>query len=272
MSPLLSAPAAFIGFLNAKTVQTQARTTTWLVFGALVYQGLALLLTQRVALLLVFAVFFIQIIPTIFVSSGLLPNQELQTVENGKTTALFPKADGTKGSPSGRGIALLIIGIRISHPLGILAPGAKQTGDYFTQLVAELESNKAALGYLGGHYITMENGNSPSLIAYFNNMHDLHEFAQGSTHREAWNWWNKNVKNMPHLGVYHEAYDVPAHHWEAIYLQTPKMGLGAVEVPDQEGKLVSVIEDARKGVWRTSNGRLGRGEKRVSETDPYRHD
>ena len=245
---------------------------TWLLVGALLYQALASLLTPRLAILLTAAAFFTQAVPTIMIATGLLPNPQIDAIEPGKTTALFPAQDGSKGKPSGRGLALLIIGVRISHPLGLFAPGAKETGDYFQSLVKQLEDNKAELGYLGGHFIQASGSNTLSLIGYFDSMHSLHEFAQAPEHREAWNWWNKNVKSMPHLGVYHEAYDIPANHWEAIYLQTPKMGLGAAQVPDQDGRLVDVIEDARKGVWRSSSGRLGRGENRVSETDPYKHE
>ena len=98
----------------------------------------------------------------------------------------------------------------------------------------------------------------------------LHAFAHGKEHREAWNWWNRNVKDMPHLGVYHEAYEIPANHWEAVYLQMPKTGLGATEVAGERGELRGVVVDARRGVWKTSSGRMGRGEKMVSETDPYK--
>lgn len=273
MSRLLAIPKAIVGTLNNKAIQVQMRTTSWLVVGAFLYQLSTIVLPQRVAFLLTFTALSIQLVPTILVAAGLLPNESLKDVAPGKTAALLPNTNGSKGTPSGRGFALLIIGIRISHPLGLFAPGAKETGDYFTSLVALLESKKAELGYLGGNFIqSSDSSNSLSLIGYFDSMASLHNFAHGAEHRDAWNWWNKNVKSFPHLGVYHEAYDIPAHHWEAIYLQTPKMGLGATEVAVGEGeekKLVSVLEDARKGIWRTSRGRMGRGEKGISETDPY---
>jgi hypothetical protein len=100
-------------------------------------------------------------------------------------------------------------------------------------------------------------------------MDDLHRFAHGDKHREAWNWWNKNVKSMPHIGVYHEAYDVPAKNWEAIYLQTPKLGLGGGKVEMGDGTWEDMLVDARKGVWRSSAGRMGRSEGWVHDVDPY---
>jgi hypothetical protein len=272
MPTLLSVPKGFIGFLNASAIKAQLNTTTWLVLGALLFHGLSILLTQRLALLLAFAALFVRLVPAILISTGQIPNEELQQVAPGKTTALFPQPDGSKGSPAGRGFALLIIGVRISHPLGLFAPNAKQTGDFFLDMVKTLNEHPGEHGYLGGEFIQRAQGNSLSLIAYFESMHALHEFAHGAQHREAWNWWNKNVKNMPHLGVYHEAYDIPAHSWEAVYLQTPRMGLGNVKTKLEDGSMKEVLEDARKGVWRSSAGRMGREEGKIPETDPYKNE
>ena len=46
----------------------------------------------------------------------------------------------------------------------------------------------------------------------------LTTFAHGAELREAWNWWNRNFKSLPHVGVFHEAYDIPTHHWGASVL------------------------------------------------------
>lgn len=92
-------------------------------------------------------------------------------------------------------------------------------------------------------------------------MDDLHKFAHGEMHREAWNWWYKNVKGMPYIGIYHEAYDVPAKSWEAIYVQAPKLGLGAGKVQGEDGKWEDLLVEAREGVWKNSEGRMGRSVK-----------
>jgi hypothetical protein len=272
MSKLLAIPKGFIGFLNASAIRAQLNTTTWLVLGAISFHGLSLLLTQRLALLLAFAALFARIVPTILISTGKIPDEALQQVVPGKTTALFPQNDGSKGSPAGRGFALLIIGVRISHPMGLFAPGAKKTGDYFLNMVKTLQKKPGENGYLGGQFIQSAESNTLSLIGYFESMHALHDFAHGTQHREAWNWWNKNVQQMPHLGVYHEAYDIPAHHWEAVYLQTPRMGLGGAKTQLADGTTKEVLADARRGVWRSSAGRMGRDEGFVPETDPYKHE
>lgn len=66
---------------------------------------------------------------------------------------------------------------------------------------------------------------------------------------------------MPYIGVYHEVYDVPAKSWEGIYVQTPKLGLGAGKVELEDGTWGDMLVEARKGVWRSSEGRMGRSEK-----------
>lgn len=66
---------------------------------------------------------------------------------------------------------------------------------------------------------------------------------------------------MPYIGVYHEAYDVPAKSWEGIYVQTPRLGLGAGKVEVDDGKWGDMLVEARSGVWKSSEGRMGRSEK-----------
>jgi len=271
MSKLLSTPKAIVGFLNNPVISANFNTTTWLVIGAIAFQALSLILTHRIVTLLAISVLVFKLVPTILITRGSLPNEELQKVVPGKTTALFPKPDGSTGSPSGRGFALLILGVKFSHPLGVFAPGVKETGDFFQKLVKDLNERPKENGYLGGSLQQGENG--LSIIGYFESMEELHAFAHAPMHREAWNWWNKNVKDMPHLGVYHEAYDIPANHWEAVYLQTPKLGLGNSKVFMADGRVESVIADARKGVWKSSAGRMGRAEGKIYDAeDPYKNE
>lgn len=271
MAKLLSLPKSLIGFVDSPVVSANFNTSTWLVIGAAAFQGLSLILTRRIVTFLAISVLLYKLIPTILVSMGRLPNEEVKKVIPGKNTALFPRPDGSKGLPSGRGFALLILGIKFSHPLGVFAPGVKEAGKYFQEMVADLNARKKENGYLTGS--VQQGVNGLSIIGYFESMEALHAFAHAPMHREAWNWWNTNVKAMPHLGVYHESYDIPAHHWEAVYLQTPKLGLGSSTVFMEDGSARDVIEDARKGVWRSSAGRMGRTEGQLYEDeDPYKNE
>ncbi|KAF2009059.1 hypothetical protein BU24DRAFT_497613 [Aaosphaeria arxii CBS 175.79] len=267
--------------LDTPPISTALRPTTQLLLGGLTFNLLStFLLTPRISLLLTTTLLFLRFIPTLLVAAGKLPNDELDAVVRGKRTVVFPSSethndngDGenkTTLSPSNKGLTVLILGTRISHPLGILAPGVAETGHFFTSLLADLDAERDAgvsdNGWLGGSLVTgtpTTPGGNPghlSVIGYFRSVEDLHAFAQGKAHREAWTWWNRNAGKMPHLGVYHEIYDVPAKHWEAVYLQTPRLGLGATKVRGGDGVLRNVgLEDAGRGVWKTSSGRMGRG-------------
>jgi Domain of unknown function (DUF4188) len=258
---------SFIKFIENPIISSNFRTTTWIIVGALLFQVLASILTTRITFFLSFLALLSRLIPTLLTAAGKLPNEQLSSVMPGRTTAMFPASDGSKSiNPSGKGLALLILGVKITHPLGFLAPGAKQTGDYFTSMVKELNANPSEHGWIGGSTVQGVPTSSSSsghitLIGYFKTIDDLHRFAHGSIHRETWNWWNANVKAMPHIGVYHEAYDVPSKSWEAIYVQTPKLGLGAGKVEIADGQWENMLIAAKKGVWKSSEGRMGRSEK-----------
>jgi hypothetical protein len=267
MSKILSAPIAFVKFIENPIISSNFRTTTWIIIGAFLFQLLASILTTRIAFFLSFVALLSRLIPTILITAGKLPNEQLTSTMSGRTAAMFPAEDGSKSTnPAGKGLALLILGVKITHPLGFFAPGAKQTGDYFSSLVKELNTHRTEHGWIAGSTVqgnpssSSESGHF-TLIGYFKTMDDLHKFAHGSMHRETWNWWNKNVKNMPHIGVYHEAYDVPAKSWEAIYVQTPKLGLGAGKMEIANGEWEDMLVEAKKGVWRSSEARMGRSDK-----------
>ena len=103
-------------------------------------------------------------------------------------------------------------------------------------------------------------------ISYWRTLDDIHTFAYGPLHREAWQWWDKSVKGFEHIGINHEIFAADPHHWEAIYVNFQPTLLGATTYLKKGDKLVGgVVEDqyvgalvdARKGPLRTSAGRLG---------------
>ncbi|KAH6655974.1 hypothetical protein BKA67DRAFT_645385 [Truncatella angustata] len=275
MLRLLKLPQTVVLIIDNPTVAGNFRPTTWIVFGALIFQLLACIFPYRFVVSITIGALLLRLIPALLVSYGLLTNLELQEVNPYKASVMFPRPGGSSGlNPSGEGIALLILGIRISHPLGILAPGAKATGDLFRSLVEDLDAHPSEHGWLGGSLIngrtrTGLKNDHLSIIGYFKTMEDLHKFAHGPMHRNAWNWWSANVKSMPHIGIYHEAYDVPANHWEAIYLQTPSIGLGRCKIKSADGQWRNLLIDAKHEIWRSSAGRMGRGEGKTFGDDPY---
>jgi hypothetical protein len=280
MNKLLSLPKTILNLIDHPVLSTNLRTSTWLLMGGLVFQLLSALLTPRIAIFLCVGALLFRLVPTILITRGNIPNPELANVNPSRTTVMFPKEDGSGGlNPSGRGVALLILGIKIAHPLGFLAPGAKEAGEFFTSLVDELNNNRAKYGWLGGSMVHGVPTSGPSehghysIIGYFKTIEDLHNFAHGEMHRDAWNWWNKNAGRLPHIGLYHEVYDVPKHSWEAVYLHCPPLGIAQakVEVEGSDGKTdwTDLIVDANKGIWRSSAGRMGRKEGPVIFDDSY---
>jgi hypothetical protein len=271
MNKITSLPKAIVNNIDHPILSKNLRTTTWVLLGGAIFQLLSIILTQQVAIFLCIGALIVRLVPTVLISSGRIPNPELGNVNPSKTSVMFPKEDGSGDmAPAERGIAVLILGIKIAHPLGFLAPGAKETGDFFTSMVEELNNNRTKYGWLSGSIVqgvpsrgVSENGHL-SIIGYFKTVKDLHDFAHGEMHRDAWNWWSKNAGALPHIGLYHETYDVPKHSWEAIYLHCPPLGLAQakLEVEGKDGKKewTDLVVDAKKGVMRSSAGRMGRKE------------
>jgi hypothetical protein len=147
--------------------------------------------------------------------------------------------------------------------MGILAPGFKELGDYFTSMQADVEAKASNYGFLGGSdWIAngeRSTGNELMAVMYFKTSEGLHKYATDPQHREAWNWWNKTFHKYPHLSIWHEMYVAPAGHWETIYVNSKPLLLAAssVGVKTEGGeKFVSPIVDASRGVLKSSRGRM----------------
>jgi hypothetical protein len=63
-------------------------------------------------------------------------------------------------------------------------------------------------------------------VLYFLNVEGVHAFANGKTHREAWNWFNKMTKTHPHLSISHEIYGVQKGNWENIFVNFEPTNIG----------------------------------------------
>ena len=57
-------------------------------------------------------------------------------------------------------------------------------------------------------------------------MEDLHAFARGESHRAGWDWYNKEQKKYPWIGIQHETYLAPKGHWENIAYNFRPFGIG----------------------------------------------
>jgi len=193
-----------------------------------------------------------------------------------------PDSEGEYGSkPANSDVVVLLIGARCNHPLGILAPGMKELGEYFTQMVKDLETHDADFDF-SGMTSWLNNGgrtteNEIMAVGYFRSTEGLHAFAHSKYHREGWDWWNKHVKQFPHLGLYHEVYHAPKGHWENIYVNSHLSGFNSTtyrytDKVTGEEMWASPVVDASRGLLRTSAGRMSRSDAREHDgygEDPY---
>ena len=107
-----------------------------------------------------------------------------------------------------------------------------------------------------------------TFISYWRSIEDLHAFAHGPLHRQAWTWWEKTLKQHDAIGINHEIYEADAGHWENVYINFQPTGLGAttylrtndgkVEGGEVSEEWISPLVDAGRGKLRSSAGRLRR--------------
>jgi hypothetical protein len=253
--------------------------TTWLALGAL-FQSAAFLLVGRIALLPATLYIIFTVANTSATAAGWKHNPLMDGVVMGKFSTAFPDSRGNYGSkPADTSIAVLLIGFRNNHPLGIFAPGVKQIGDYFAQMVVDLEAHEKEFGLLGmtswTNSAARTTQNEFLNVGYFKTVEGLHAFAHSEYHAVAWRWWNENVKQWPHMSIYHEIYHVPKGHWESIYVNSHISGLPSTRVKTDDGLWVSPVVDASRGLLKTSAGRMSRSEAKEHENmgkgwnDPY---
>ena len=121
-------------------------------------------------------------------------------------------------------------------------------------MLRSLEANASTNGYLGAHtYLDASSwttGSSIMTTFYFNSHASLQTFAHGPAHREGWDWLGRAMKEQPHLGIFHEAYEAPRGKWETIYANCPPIGFASTSrrVVGAEGKEVwmSPVAEAKK--------------------------
>jgi hypothetical protein len=238
--------------------------TTWLALGALL-QSFAFLLVGRIALLPAVAYIIATTANTSAIAAGWKHNPMMDGVIMQKFSTAFPDSKGNYGDkPADTSIAVLNIGFRNNHPLGIFAPGVKQIGDYFAQMVVDLEAHDEEFGLLGmtswANTAARKTQNELLNVGYFKTVEGLHAFAHSDYHMKAWKWWNANYKQWPHMSIYHEVFHVPKGHWESIYVNSHISGLPSTRVKTEDGLWRSPIVDASRGLLKTSAGRMSRSD------------
>ena len=230
----------------------------------------------------------LKIIDNVLQLFGIKRNEHMQGVIPGRHAALLPNVDGTfqrdeNGFPGGGQITVFLLSVKSNHPLGALAPGFRDLADFFIKMTANLRANAEEYGYLGStnwlHVDERTSASEKMTVFYFRSLAGVHKFAHDDAHREGWDWWSKHARDIPFLGISHEAYEVPAGNWENVYVNMQPSGLGSASIPfkteEGETKFASPVVDASRGKLRTHQGRKGEAsgaenqEKYGKGVDPY---
>lgn len=240
---------------------------TWLCIGAIL-QGSLFLAVGRVALLPAVIYLSYHTLVAYAMSVGWMRNTYMDGIITKKFSAQFPDERGEYGTkPADSDVVVFLIGTRCNHPLGLLAPGFREFGTYFPRMVKDLEAHADEYGFLGmTSWLNTDNRTSKSelmYVGYFRTTEGLHNFAHSEYHMGGWRWWNRHVKQYPHISIWHETYHVPKGHWESIYVNSHASGINSTtfryedEATEKE-MWASPVVDATKGLLKTSAGRMSR--------------
>lgn len=258
-----------IGPLNSvalAVIRDQLSVSSWLALGG-VFEGLLYLAIGRTALALPVAVIFWRIMDAFLQANGYRHNPHMDGIIRNKFSAQLPDETGDFGDkPANGDVCVLQLGFGCNHPYGMLAPGFKEINDHFEKMMVDLEDNSEKWGIMGSsawQSLGERNTSNEIMITfYFKSIQHIHDFAHGPVHRNGWNWWNKTVKEHPYLSIWHEVFRAPSGNWESIYVNSRPQGFSATRFKtiDKEGeaKWQRPIVDARKGLLRSSAGRMSR--------------
>jgi hypothetical protein len=202
-------------------------------------------------------------------SSSITKSEYMKGVIIQQSSSQIPSSNGSFEAPANHDVVVLLLGTRVNHPLGALAPGAVKMTLYFNAMMTELNDNPSDYGVLGVSSSWFEADrqtcNNLLTVFYFESIEGLHKFANGPLHRDALIWYHKTVKEYPHISIWHETFHSPAGHWETVYggCAPTLMGRATFDVEvakdngEKETKWLSPLVDASRGLLKSANGRMG---------------
>jgi heme-degrading monooxygenase HmoA len=204
------------------------------------------------------------------ITYNIIPNPYLKNMIPKKSTAQVMDRNGNYAGPGKEKIAILLLGAKSNHPLGIFAPDFPHVGKLLERMTAELENDpKQDTGFLGQtnvKHVDANGANEFIFISYWRSIEDVHRYAHGPAHREAWKWWESTLKHHDYIGLMHEVYQADKGMWEGIYVNFQPTFLGKTTYLKRGGELVggevpeewvSPLLDATRGPLRTSARRRG---------------
>ena len=170
--------------------------------------------------------------------------------------------------PAASGVVVLLLGFRITKPLGLFSPGGKELGAHFADCNKRLFERAQDFGCVGNSSWTAQeaaNNNSVMSVYYFRDVEGLNRFAHDPVHRQAWDWYNSVTKKLgyTHLGIFHETYYSAPGQYETIYVNIPPLLMGATNVQTKnevtgKDEWVRPLVSAENSTLRSQWGRMGR--------------
>ncbi|KAL4891426.1 hypothetical protein BDV59DRAFT_182636 [Aspergillus ambiguus] len=239
--------------------------STWMLLGAFLQGLLCSLLPLPYAVFPTIFWLACRGLRTVLTQYGVLVNRQMENVILGKFSVQIPSRDGSLPTSESQDVAVILLGTRSNHTLGVLGPGFKEVGQYMTKMLEQLESHGDEYGYLGQTTWIEASGrttnNQVMVACYFRSLEAIHRYAHGPLHRDAWKWWNTITKVHPHLSIMHEVYHAPKGHWENIYINNHLVGVSAIRATGKtSGGELPPILDASRGSLRSQMGRIGRSD------------
>ncbi|KAL2182213.1 hypothetical protein L209DRAFT_738562 [Thermothelomyces heterothallicus CBS 203.75] len=266
---------------------------TLLALGGLAQAVLSLVLPARYALLPLLFVLLRTVVVTVRDANslpaytarlGVIPGRASGQVPNPSYDPRGPEGKEGEGegarsatpafgpAPAEQGVVVLHLGARFNHPLGPLGPGAKQLGDQFEACNRDLLARAREFGCLG---MTSYRGdgaearNTLLSVYYFRDLEGLNRFAHDAVHRRAWDWYHREClkRGYAHLGIFHEAFVVPAGAYETLYVNMPPtlLAAGQAHIRNEatgEVEHLPTVVDASSSLWRSQYTRMNREIKR----------
>jgi fumigallin biosynthesis monooxygenase-like protein len=131
---------------------------------------------------------------------------------------------GRYTAKTGEPFVIFLIGMRINQwwRFDKWIPVASAMGPMLRSLFTNPEK-----GFLHAEFFW--NFHGPVLVQYWRSFDELENFAchPSEPHLEVWKRFNRAVGSDGSVGIWHETYMVELDHYECIYGNMPKFGLGA---------------------------------------------
>jgi len=279
------APSAKINNLLVQNFHS----TTLLLVGAILQGFLVLAIPRYWTLLPSLIILLVRFADSLAITLRLRPNPYLEGAIK-RWATIVPDTDGNfSDQPADEKVAVLLLCIKLNHPLGFFAPNVKAVNDFAEKMIIELDDQALNNGFLGQsqwHSTDAKGASEVMLLSYWRSIDDIHNYAAGPLHTQTTMHWNamvhKDADGMKHIGISHEVFEAPRGRWEALSIHFQPTRLGATSYLRRGDKLVGGnLEDQwvspvveAKGRLRNSKGRLNwadNGNRSSSDSGDEKH-